>query len=225
LTPEERTPTLTFAHAAQLVGSDGASEEKTMLQRVSGVQVSGKNLDIGASLRGQAEERVHDAVAKYYDGGFRSRVTVEKEGTGFRADCTVHLDTGAVMHVSGNDHDAYSSVSQIVEKIGKQMRRDKRKRKAHANGVSNDSILDSVSLITEQSGPDLDDNDTSEMLSRPIVAEKVDFLDKMSLDEAISHLENNSLSSYAFRNKGTERINILHERADGAIGWIDVSSQ
>jgi ribosome-associated translation inhibitor RaiA len=59
-----------------------------MLQRVSGVRVSGKNLDIGQALRGQAEERVHDAVAKYFDGGFRSQVTVEKEGTGFRADCT-----------------------------------------------------------------------------------------------------------------------------------------
>ncbi len=102
---------------------------------VSGVRVTGKNLDIGESLRGQAEERVHDAVSKYFDGGFRSRVTVEKEGTGFRADCTVYLDTGAVMRVSGAAHDAYSSVSLVVERIGKQMRRDKRRRQAYANGA------------------------------------------------------------------------------------------
>ena len=196
-----------------------------MQQRVSGVRVSGKNLDIGSSLRGQAEERIHDAVAKYYDGGFRSRVSVEKEGTGFRADCTVHLDTGAVMHVSGSDHDAYSSVSQVVEKIGKQMRRDKRKRKAHANGVADDSGIQSDYRGVEADNSDLDENDALEGFARPIVAEKVDFLDKMSLDQAISHLESNSLSSYAFRNKGTERINILHERADGAIGWIDVSEK
>jgi ribosomal subunit interface protein len=224
LTASRRTPTFLFAHAAQLVGSIGASKEKTMLQRVSGVQVSGKNLDIGSSLRGQAEERIHDAVAKYYDGGFRSRVTVEKEGTGFRADCTVHLDTGAVMHVSASDHDAYSSVSQIVERIGKQMRRDKRKRKSHPNGASHDSHLNGAAISTDQNDLDADDEMTTEALARPIVAEKIDFLDKMSLDQAISHLETNSLSSYAFRNKGTERINILHERADGAIGWIDVSA-
>jgi ribosomal subunit interface protein len=208
-----------------VTGCIGASKEKTMLQRVSGVRVSGKNLDIGSSLRGQAEERVHDAVAKYFDGGFRSRVSVEKEGTGFRADCTVHLDTGAVMHVSGRDHDAYSSVSQIVEKIGKQMRRDKRKRTAHSNGVTDDSVLFAKSGIADSDEGDLDDPENTEGLARPIVAEKIDFLDKMSLDQAISHLESHSLSSYAFRNKGTERINILHERADGAIGWIDVSAQ
>jgi ribosomal subunit interface protein len=210
---------------SSVTGCIGASKEKTMLQRVSGVRVSGKNLDIGSSLRGQAEERIHDAVAKYYDGGFRSRVSVEKEGTGFRADCTVHLDTGAVMHVSGKDHDAYSSVSQIVEKIGKQMRRDKRKRTAHSNASMGDSFLIEASTITETQDEDLGDTNGSEGLARPIVAEKIDFLDKMSLDQAISHLESNSLSSYAFRNKGTERINILHERADGAIGWIDVSAQ
>jgi ribosomal subunit interface protein len=208
-----------------VTGCIGASKEKTMLQRVSGVRVSGKNLDIGSSLRGQAEERIHDAVAKYYDGGFRSRVSVEKEGTGFRADCTVHLDTGAVMHVSGSDHDAYSSVSQIVEKIGKQMRRDKRKRKAHASGPADDSTRQISGDSFDSSADDLEDTNASEGFARPIVAEKIDFLDKMSLDQAISHLESNSLSSYAFRNKGTERINILHERSDGAIGWIDVSAQ
>lgn len=193
-----------------------------MLQRVSGVRVSGKNLDIGQALRGQAEERVHDAVAKYFDGGFRSQVTVEKEGTGFRADCTVHLDTGALMRVSGSAHDAYSSVSQIVERIGKQMRRDKRKRTAHANGHE--------SHIQFEQGSGFDttpDSDTPEMLgdARPIVAEKIDRLDRISLEEAINKMETGKLSSYVFRNGGTERVNILHERADGSIGWIDVSDR
>jgi ribosomal subunit interface protein len=202
-----------------------------MLQRVSGVRVSGKNLDIGQSLRGQAEERIHDAVAKYYDGGFRSRVSVEKEGTGFRADCTVHLDTGAVMHVSGSDHDAYSSVSQVVEKIGKQMRRDKRKRTDHSNASTMMASAQNESArALERAQPDEDtlnqnEKDSPEGSARPIVAEKVDFLDKITLEQAIQHLESHSLLSYAFRNKGTERINILHERADGAIGWIDVSDR
>jgi ribosomal subunit interface protein len=189
-----------------------------MSDRATDVRVSGKNLDIGAALRGQAEERVHNAVAKYFDGGFSSRVTVEREGTGFRADCTVHLDTGAVMRVSGNAHDAYSSVSQVVERIGKQMRRDKRKRTSYANG--HHSPDDAPSL--EMAAQPIETADHSGD-ARPIVAERVDRLDRISLDEAIRRMESGKLSSYVFVNGGTERINILHERADGSVGWIDVS--
>jgi ribosomal subunit interface protein len=206
---------------AAVLGSTGAGPlagGMRMPDRATDVRVSGKNLDIGASLRGQAEERVHDAVAKYFDGGFSSRVTVEREGSGFRADCTVHLDTGAVMRVSGSAQDAYSSVSQVVERIGKQMRRDKRKRTAYSNGhhpVEADSGTDSVFQPIEIAEPVGD--------ARPIVAERVDRLDRISLDEAIQRMETRRLSSYVFVNGGTGRINILHERADGSIGWIDVS--
>jgi ribosomal subunit interface protein len=190
-----------------------------MPQRASDVRVSGKNMDIGQSLRGQAEERVHNAVAKYFDGGFSSRVTVEREGPGFRADCTVHLDTGAVMRVSGNAQDAYSSVSQVVERIGKQMRRDKRKRTAYANGHLPPASGESAPTAA------IETVDAPEFAGagRPIVAEKVDRLDRNSLDEAIQRMETGRLSSYVFVNRGTDRINILHERADGSVGWIDVS--
>ncbi len=33
------------------------------------------------------------------------------------------------------------------------------------------------------------------------------------------------MASFVFRNGGTERINILHERADGSIGWIDIGER
>ncbi len=206
-----------------------------MDRSASGVRVTGKNLDIGDSLRGQAEERVHDAVSKYFDGGFRSRVTVEKEGTGFRADCTVYLDTGAVMRVSGAAHDAYTSVSQVVERIGKQMRRDKRRRQAYANGAIEPDAADLVDDEPQDRSDsrfspaemDVDSNGSNDVgaAARPIVAEKVDRLDRISLQSAIDRMESGKLASFVFRNAGTERINILHERADGSVGWIDIGER
>ena len=49
------------------------------------LRISGKNLDVGEALRGQAEERVAAAVSKYYEGGYQGHVTVDKDGTAFRA--------------------------------------------------------------------------------------------------------------------------------------------
>jgi ribosomal subunit interface protein len=192
-----------------------------MPQRAMDVRVSGKNMDIGQALRGQAEERVHNAVAKYFDGGFSSRLTVEREGSGFRADCTVHLDTGSIMRVSGSAQDAYSSVSQVVERIGKQMRRDKRKRTAYANGHEpGDGVPDG-----EMAQVQLIETPEPAGEARPIVAERIDRLERKSLDEAIERMESAKLSSYVFLNRGTDRINILHERADGSVGWIDLAPQ
>jgi ribosomal subunit interface protein len=191
----------------------------------SDIRVSGKNIDIGAALRSQARDKVQAAVEKYFRGGFDSSVTVEKEGTGFRTDCTVHLDSGAVMHVSGMAHDAYASVDQVVERIAKQLRRDKRKRTARGGDTGEPEFSASDARINGVShGTVADENEESQEGERPIIAETVRTLDTVYLDEAIKHMETSKVSSYVFRNRGTDRINILHDRPDGTVGWIDLAS-
>ena len=64
------------------------------------LRVSGKNLDIGESLRSQVEERVAGALAKYFDGGYNGHVTVA--GTArVRTDCVLHLASGTTLEASG----------------------------------------------------------------------------------------------------------------------------
>jgi hypothetical protein len=122
------------------------------------------------------------------------------------------------MRVSGTAQDAYSSVSQVVERIGKQMRRDKRKRTAYVNGHHG---IDGGPA--EVSVPETIDSFDVPGDARPIVAERVERLDRISLEDAIRRMETGRHSSYVFLNRGTDRINILHERTDGSVGWIDVS--
>lgn len=43
-----------------------------------GLRISGKNMDIGESLREQAQSRISMAVAKYFDGGFDGHVTIDR---------------------------------------------------------------------------------------------------------------------------------------------------
>ena len=62
-------------------------------------RVSGKNIDIGETLRERVNDRIKGVVGKYFDGGFSGHVTISKEGHGFRSDCAVHLDTGITLHV------------------------------------------------------------------------------------------------------------------------------
>src|SRR6201982_2773853 len=58
------------------------------------VRLSRKNLDIGAALRQRVNARLVEALEKYFDRGYSGHVTVEKDGFGFRTECTLHLDPG-----------------------------------------------------------------------------------------------------------------------------------
>jgi ribosomal subunit interface protein len=187
------------------------------------LRVSGKNLDIGPALRTRAEDEVLQAVSKYYDGSYNGHLTVEKEGTGFQTECTLHLSTGRSVSVSGSAHDAYASLAVVVERVAKQLRRYKRekqgKQQTGAGVVDGEAAADSGAI----SVPILARNgDASQSGGAAIVAERLDNLPRHGVPAAADYMESRQLRSFVFRNEGTGRVNILRLREDGSIGWIDV---
>ncbi len=92
------------------------------------LQISGKHIDIGEALRTRAESRIREAVEKYFNGGFNGQVVFQREGSGFRSECTVHLDSGIVLHAEGTAQDAAMSFERAADRIEKRLRRYKRKR-------------------------------------------------------------------------------------------------
>jgi ribosomal subunit interface protein len=95
------------------------------------LRVSGKNIDLGEALRERISSRVSEATAKYFDGGYSGHVTVGKDGFGFRTECVIHLDSGAVLEVDAFAADAYASADGAAVRIEKRLRRYKRRRKDH----------------------------------------------------------------------------------------------
>ena len=111
-------------------------------------RVSGKNIDIGEALRGRVNQRIAEATAKYFDGGYSGHVTIGKDGFGFRTECVIHLDSGIVLEAEAIAGDAYSSADQAAERIEKRLRRYKRRLKdrqaARARTASRQAIDQSV---------------------------------------------------------------------------------
>jgi len=94
-------------------------------------RVSGKNLDVGEALRERINERIAQAMNKYFDGGYSGHVTVAREGSGFRTECAIHLDSRVTLHAEGSAPDAYSSADQAALRVEKQARRYHRRLKDH----------------------------------------------------------------------------------------------
>lgn len=186
------------------------------------LRISGKNMDIGVSLRQHVEDRISEAVDKYFDGGFSGHVTVEREGSGFRSECIVHLDTGINLQTSARHAaDATTSFDLSAEKIEKRLRRYKRKLKDHHAHAAKDSA-DAAAFVLQT--PDEHD-ELPDDYSPVIIAETQTPLRKMAVGTAVMHLDLTEAQVVVFTNPSNDAVNVVYRRPDGNIGWIDPSDQ
>ncbi len=95
------------------------------------VRVSGKQLEIGEVLPEQVRSRIVSTVEKHFDVGGEANIVFSREGAFFRADCNLHLNTGAVLTAQGKAVDAYRAFDDALIHVEKQVRRHKRKLKNH----------------------------------------------------------------------------------------------
>lgn len=185
------------------------------------IRVSGKNLDVGDSLRGQVEARVTAALAKYADGRGSGHVTVSRDGSGFRTECVVNLGSGMTLESVGTANDAYASFDQSALRIEKRMRRHKRRIKDRlGDGPARVAAAESNYAIFEAP-----DDETAEAEYHPVViAETTRPMNRLSVSEAVIELDLTGAPVVVFRHAGNGRTNVVYRRGDGSIGWVDPPS-
>lgn len=180
------------------------------------LRVSGKNMDVGDALRGRAIEHFDSVVEKYFDGGYDGHLTLEPEGTGFRADCIVHLDTGVILHASAAAGDATAAYETMAGHIEKRLRRYKRKLKNHRR-LQNGGEDGYAAYVLAP----IEDDELDEDFAPTVIAETTQNLRTMSVGEAVMELDLTQSDVIVFRHAGHDGMNVVYRRADGNIGWID----
>lgn len=194
------------------------------------LRVSGKNLDIGELLRAYVGTRLDGVVAKYSAEPTSGHVTVEREGSGFRTDCTLHFDSGIVLQVEAEAQDAYASFNKAADRIEKRLRRLKRRSRDRANGSSQSPRMNEdeagVAIVAIGGAIDLDfaEAEIAEERNPLVIAELFATLKEMSVSRAVMELDVSNAPVVIFRHAGDGRTNIVYRRADGNIGWIDTAA-
>ncbi len=186
------------------------------------LRVSGKNLAIGEALRSHVHGKIDGVLAKYRAGLPTGHVTIEPEGSGYRADCTLFLKAGITLQVEAVAHEPYASFDKAAERIERRLR-DHRKRvqgrhgDGHAGGIAADAeVLPPVSEI------DADDASEDDGNTFPaVVAEPANGFAEMTVAAAVRTLDEAACPVVVFRYAENRRINIVYRRPDGNIGWID----
>jgi ribosomal subunit interface protein len=187
------------------------------------LRVSGKNLQIGEALQEHARSRVAAVVDRYFEGSINGHVTVEPEGSGYRCEMILHLDSGMTLHADGRAQEPYASFDQANHRIETRLRRYKRRLKGR-HGEAAEPVRDGVALISNYvlEAPEGDEEVTD--FVPVVVAESKAPFRTLSVAAAVTELDLSGVPVLVFRHSGNEQVNIVYRRADGHIGWIDPSS-
>jgi ribosomal subunit interface protein len=192
------------------------------------LRISGKHMDIGEAFRARIEERVGEALGKYFDGNASGHVVVSKAGTSktgarFSADCTLHLDTGLTLQTTGAAADPTPAFEAAADRLEKRLRRYKRRLKAHPTGSNGGDAVDVAYRVVAGFDED-EDEEVPEDYAPAIVAESTVALKTMSVASAVVELDAKDSPVVVFRNPASQGVNVVYRRPDGNIGWIDPSA-
>jgi ribosomal subunit interface protein len=168
-------------------------------------------------------------LRKYFDGNYSGHITLSKDGSDFRTDCALHLDSGITLEADSNAADAYASADQALLMIEKRLRRyksrlkDRSNRKAHAASAAlaeiDGAALDALSYVIE--APTSDAEGEMDGYNAVIIAEATTSLKRLSVSEAVVELDLTGAACLVFQHGSSGRVNVIYRRADGNVGWID----
>jgi ribosomal subunit interface protein len=186
------------------------------------LRVSGKNLDIGESLRQHVTEKVEAMVGRYFNGTVSGHVVITRDGSGFRSDCALKLSSGVSLHAEGSAREPYPCFEQAADKIEARLRRYKKRlkvRSASAEAQEAPQVQGTVTNYVVEAPTD--DEEPTEGFKPVVVAETTEALKTLSVASAVAELDLTGASVVVFAHAGNGRVNIVYRRRDGAIGWLD----
>jgi ribosomal subunit interface protein len=185
------------------------------------IQVSGKHIDVGDALRTHCEQSVNESVGKYFDRPVEALVTFSKEAHEFVSDLSVHLPTGLNVQAKSRASEIYAAFEGSVARMEKQLRRYKRRLKDHHRSRESPiEASDAFSYVLAASGHESEDQEP-ETLQPVIIAELETRVQNLSVGEAVMQMELGGVPLLVFRNEKHGGVNVVYQREDGNIGWID----
>ena len=184
--------------------------------------VKGKHLDVGDALRSYVQQQLTALTEKYFSNPIDATVLFEQEAHLYRTDISVRIGRGIMLQSSAEATDIYPSFDTAAEKVGKRLRRYKRRlRDHHLNGAvaaAQAEELPARQYVIESDGDDHADEASVEPV---IVAEMATTIETMSVAEAVMRMDLAELPALMFRSGKHGGLNMIYRRPDGNVGWID----
>ncbi len=174
------------------------------------LQVKGKNVEVSDSIRQYAQQKLGKLERQLADPTrVELELTVEKNpsiSANHVAEATIWTK-GPILRAREASADHKASIDQLVDKLERQVKRYREKRRARR-----------VSATVDEPMPE----DAIPIEAEPRIVKSKQFAVKpMSPEEAVLQLELVGHDFFVFQNAETMDVNVVYRRRDGAFGLIE----
>ena len=174
------------------------------------LQVKGKNVDVTDSLKNYALQKLGKLDKHLNDAArLELELAVEKNpsiSANQIAEATIWTK-GPVLRARESSGDMRASIDLLVEKLERQARRYRDKRRRYAKGGGN-SEPEAIPVVPDEDSP-------------VIVKSKQFAVKPMTPEEAVLQLELIGHDFFVFQNADTSNVNVVYRRRDGNYGLIE----
>ena len=180
--------------------------------------IRGKNTEVTPALREYVEKRV-GKINRYFGNIDEIFVLLAVEKDRHIVEVTAEVPGGLILRGEEATADMYTSIDLVIEKLERQIRKQKTKleRRFRAGGFKSELIEEQKA----QSHTDVEE-DSGEF---PIVKTKRFFVKPMDVQEAILQMNLLNHNFFVFRDGVTNEICVVYKRNDGAYGLLESQSQ
>lgn len=172
--------------------------------------VTFKNIDPSDSLSEYVSHKL-DRFDKFLDNPAEANVVLSVEK--FRHIAEINI-TGDRLNIYGKEEtaDMYSAIDMVLDKIEKQLKKNKDKIKEKRSGAKSKMKASGQEAVMPAEAED----------RSQVVLEHIDYK-PMDVEEAILQMDLLENQFFVFTNARTERVNVLYRRKDGNLGLIQPS--
>jgi putative sigma-54 modulation protein len=175
------------------------------------LQVKGKNVEVSDSLKSYAQEKL-GKLDKHLNAATRLELELAVERNPSIAENQIAEATvwtkGPILRARESSPDMRASIDQLVEKLERQARRYRDKRRRHGRNHGNGPALDARPVVPDEESP-------------VIVKTKQFAVKPMTPEEAVLQLELIGHDFFVFQNAETDDVNVVYRRRDGNYGLIE----
>ncbi|MEM8612901.1 MAG: ribosome-associated translation inhibitor RaiA [Cyanobacteria bacterium P01_H01_bin.105] len=186
--------------------------------------IQGKNIEITEAIRQHVSQKIEKSVSHFQRMINKVDVCLSVAGgtkmpTRQCAEVTVHVNR-AVVRAEESSENLYASIDLVADKICRQLRKYKEKRRSSEHVSVRSIEVDTASQATDlQVVTELLEK-REPQLPEEVVRTKYFAMAPMSVQEALENLQLVGHDFYVFHNSETDQINVMYERNHGGYGLI-----
>lgn len=169
--------------------------------------MNGKNTSISSAMMDKAQKKV-GKFEKFFKPDAEAHLTFDVEKGRYIFEATIQ-SKGLFIRAEEATDDMYASIDMVIEKIERQIRKNKTRL---ANRIHQESMISENFDIQE----DIEEED-----EQPIMRTKRFAFKPMDPEEAILQMNLLGHDFFVFSNGDTEKVNVVYKRKNGSYGLIE----